>query len=195
MSESNRVSIMKTAIRASVRVARASIPADVRTRASHNLAAHLLALPEIASAHVVLAYAASAEEIDVAPAVDALRERGVRVVFPRICGPGELTLHDIECDADLEAGPFGIRQPCETSAECPRDEVDAVLVPGVAFDPVGRRLGYGGGYYDRLLPTLPAAATAIGVAFDEQLVPELPAEEHDARMGVVVTPSRVLRVS
>jgi 5-formyltetrahydrofolate cyclo-ligase len=63
----------------------------------------------------------------------------------------------------------------------------------VAFDETGARLGYGGGYFDRLLPMLRADCARIGVAFDEQVLSEIPAEEHDAHVDVVVTPTRVLR--
>jgi 5-formyltetrahydrofolate cyclo-ligase len=74
------------------------------------------------------------------------------------------------------------------------ESIDAVIVPGVAFDPQGRRLGYGGGFYDRLLPRLRDDCLRVGVAYDEQLVDELPVAEHDAHVHAVVTPSRVLRV-
>ena len=66
-----------------------------------------------------------------------------------------------------------------------------MIVPGVAFDETGARLGYGGGYFDRLLPMLRADCARIGVAFDEQVLAEIPAEEHDAHVDVVVTPTRV----
>ena len=81
-------------------------------------------------------------------------------------------------------------------SEAPRLDalaIDAVLVPGVAFDRAGHRLGYGGGYYDRLLPSLRRDCLRVGLAYDEQVVDELPAEEHDVRLHAVVTPTRLLR--
>ncbi len=68
-------------------------------------------------------------------------------------------------------------------------------MPGVAFDRSGHRLGYGGGFYDRFLARLPARALRIGVAFDQQVLDELPAEEHDQPVDLVVTPSEVLHAS
>jgi 5-formyltetrahydrofolate cyclo-ligase len=72
------------------------------------------------------------------------------------------------------------------------DTIEWVLVPGVAFDIDGRRLGYGGGYYDRLLPLLPRAAARIAGAFEVQLVPEVPAAPHDLSVDYVVTEARVI---
>jgi 5-formyltetrahydrofolate cyclo-ligase len=72
-------------------------------------------------------------------------------------------------------------------------EADAILLPGIAFDKRGMRLGYGGGYYDRLLPQCRPACVRIGIGFDEQLLAEIPAEDHDEHVDIVVTPSRVIR--
>ena len=90
-------------------------------------------------------------------------------------------------------GPFGLSQPVAESPLVEVELVDAVIIPGVAFDACGRRLGYGGGYYDRLLPSLGAGCTRIGFAFAEQILAEIPAEPHDAVVDLVVTQNGVIR--
>lgn len=181
----------KQRIRDRARAARRGLPAEDRDLLSRLACKRLLTVTPVASlasGTVVLGYAASPEELDPVFALDELRDRGVRVALPRISGPGTLALH--ECTpADLVEGPFGISQPCETSSTIGPDQVRVVIVPGVAFDTHGRRLGYGGGYYDRLLASM-RSATFVGLAFDGQLAEEIPAEPHDIRMHWVVTPTR-----
>ncbi len=159
------------------------------------LAKQLNGLPELAIARVVLAYGATPEEIDPLPAVESLRACGATIAYPRIESPGELTLHLVDEESELVAGPFGLRQPTPGATIVDPSDVDAVIVPGVAFDEACRRLGYGGGYYDRLLPRLRSDCALIGVAYDEQVLETIPAEEHDVRLHAVVTPTRVLRAS
>jgi 5-formyltetrahydrofolate cyclo-ligase len=146
----------------------------------------------VAQAVTVLVYHPTDTELDPAGAVDALRAAGAQILLPRIVGPGALTLHEIGALEGLEHGPLGIRQPSVRAPEVPARDVDLAVVPGVAFDPRGSRIGYGGGYYDRLL-TSTEGALLVGVAFDEQLVGSIPHEDHDVYMDMIVTPSQVLR--
>ncbi len=90
-------------------------------------------------------------------------------------------------------GPFGLSQPVAESPLVEVELVDAVIIPGVAFDACGSRLGYGGGYYDRLLPRLGPDCMRIGFAFAEQILAEIPAEPHDAVVDLVVTQNGVIR--
>lgn len=195
MSRTDDVAAAKHAARARAREARDSVAVAERRLAAQVLSHSLLELPELQIARVVLAYAALPSEIDPAPAIWRLRARGAAVAYPRIEAPGVLGVHLVGHELELVAGPFGLAQPSEHAPRAARGAIDAVIVPGVAFDECGRRLGYGGGYYDRLLPTLRPDCLRIGVAFDEQLLQEIPAEDHDATVHVVVTPSRVIRVS
>jgi len=89
---------------------------------------------------------------------------------------------------ELKAGQFGIREPLDTCPEIPLNRLDFVLVPGVAFDLQGRRLGRGKGYYDRMLAAV--RGKTCGVAFDEQIVEELPVEPHDVHVNCILTPTR-----
>jgi 5-formyltetrahydrofolate cyclo-ligase len=122
-----------------------------------------------------------------------LRKRGVRIAYPRIEAPGVLGMHFVDHEMELVPGPFGLAQPSEHAPHVPHDRIDAVVIPGVAFDEQGTRLGYGGGYYDRLLPMMRPECMRIGVAFDEQVLAHIPAEEHDAFVDVLVTPTRIIR--
>jgi 5-formyltetrahydrofolate cyclo-ligase len=153
----------------------------------------LLALPELVGARTVLTYAALPAELDPSAAIAELRGRGVRVAYTLIEAPGILGIHLVRSETELVPGPLSIRQPSHNAPRVAHDEIDLVIVPGVAFDETGARLGYGGGYFDRLLPMLRADCARIGIAFDEQLLPEIPSEEHDVRVDVVLTPTRVIR--
>jgi 5-formyltetrahydrofolate cyclo-ligase len=117
----------------------------------------------------------------------------VRIAYPRIEAPGILDIHYVDHELELIPGPFGLAQPSAHAARVPHVLVDAVILPAVAFDEHGMRLGYGGGYYDRLLPLLRGDCARIGVVFDEQILSEIPAEEHDARVDVIITPARLIR--
>jgi 5-formyltetrahydrofolate cyclo-ligase len=179
------------------RSTRRGLDATTCERASDALAARLTSLADLtdfAHAHTLLAYAALAEEIDPAPAVARLRERGLAVAFPRIEAPGVLGLHLVADASELEPARYGLREPRPDAPRVAFADVDLVLVPGVAFDERGFRLGYGGGYYDRLLPQLRNDCLRIGLAYDEQVVELLPTEEHDVEMDLVVTPTRTITV-
>jgi 5-formyltetrahydrofolate cyclo-ligase len=183
----------KHSARARARRARDGVEQTERRAAAHELAAVLLALPELAAAQVVLAYSALPNELDPMPAVWRLRKRGVRIAYPRIESPGVLGMHYVDHELELVPGPFGLAQPGEHAARTTHAVVDAVILPAVAFDERGMRLGYGGGYYDRLLPLLRPGCVRIGIVFEEQVLPEIPAEDHDACVDIVITPSRIIR--
>lgn len=183
----------KRAARSRARQARDGVEQTERRSAAHELAFVLLELPELASAATILAYAALPNELDPMPAIWRLRKRGVRIAYPRIEAPGVLGMHYVDHEMELVPGPFGLAQPSEHAAHAPHECIDAVIVPGVAFDVQGTRLGYGGGYYDRLLPMMRRECVRIGVAFDEQVLEHIPTEDHDECVDLVVTPARIIR--
>jgi 5-formyltetrahydrofolate cyclo-ligase len=183
----------KHAARLHAREARCALDELACATAATAAAERLLALPEVAHARLVLAYGATPEEIDPAPAVSVLRQRGVAIAFPRVEAPGELGVHLTTASTGLLHGMFGILEPPADAPRAPLSAIDAVIVPGVAFDEKCWRLGYGGGYYDRLLPMLSPGCATIGLAYEEQVLETIPAEEHDVRLTAVVTPARVIR--
>lgn len=165
----------------------------MRREASASIAARVLDLPELAGASAVMVYGAAAEEADPGPIERQLRDLGVRIAYPRVAGPAELAAHWVDTDTTLVTGAFGLREPRAEAPVAPLEELDAIVVPGVAFDEEGYRLGFGGGYYDRLLARLPERTWAIGIAYDLQIVERLPRGGHDHPVDVVVTPTRVIR--
>ena len=144
-------------------------------------------LAERSLAAYVLTFRPMAGEID----LDSLLHEypcAVTRTWPR----GRLTVH--RADVEMERHRWGYLQPTANAPELPLDEIGAVLVPGVLFDRRGGRLGHGAGYYDRLLPRLPAGAILIGVTTSDRVVDELPTDAHDVRMTHVVTEQGVRTV-
>jgi len=188
-----RMAEEKAALRAKMRAVRDAIPPEARQAASQAIATRALELPELADTKAVLLYGATPEEADPALLEAGLRARGARIAYPRVAGPRGLSLHWVANSAELVRGAFGIREPAADAAPVRLDEVEAIVVPGVAFALTGYRLGFGGGYYDTLLARTRADAPTIGIAFDEQVVEGLPHESHDRPVSVIVTPTRVIR--
>lgn len=153
-------------------------------------------------ARLVASYVAFGSEVDLAP---LLADAGKRFAFPRVnARPApHLTLHaapaaGFAASAAWERHRFGQLEPGATLPEVEPAAVDLFLVPGLAFDVAGARLGYGKGYYDRLLPLAREGATLVGVTVDALVLPELPRLPHDVRVGYLVTESgwrEALRVS
>lgn len=141
----------------------------------------------------VLFYAPLADEPDIWPAFHFILQQGLTVALPRMdIGAGCYKACAIRNPAqDLVTGHFGIREPSPACEEHPLNLLDLVLVPGVAFDLGGRRLGRGAGYYDRLLTDV--RGTNCGIAFDEQISGELPVEAHDILVDCILTPTRWLQ--
>ena len=137
-------------------------------------------------------------EADPALALAAARTRGAVVVYPRInligATPPRLRFHRADSAGDLVPGPFGLRQPAPTCPELPLERIDVMLTPGLAFDLDGRRLGFGGGYYDEVAARLRggagAGAVLIGFGYEFQIVPRCPAGGGDVAIHWVVTDQR-----
>jgi len=192
----------KAAVRRGARAVRAARTDAERAAAEQALASQVveLVVSEWADRHVdVTAYLALPAEPSLDLAIEALRERGHRVWVPRIVPP-DLEWVALAPEQQLRPGPMGIREPVGPAA---RDEERAairlVLLPGLAADSRGGRLGQGGGYYDRFLTTL-APAVAGGpvravVLFDDEVLGEVPTEDHDQRVDVIVTPDRIVRTT
>jgi 5-formyltetrahydrofolate cyclo-ligase len=157
-----------------------------REAAAQLLAARQLSL-DIEPGTVVAGYMPMRSEIDPRPLMRQLSARGARLALPVIVArDAPLIFRSWRMDDELERGPFGTLQPADSAAPV---KPDIVLVPLAAFDRRGHRIGYGGGYYDRTLQKLRAAATivAAGVAFAMQEVETIPASRHDALLDIVLT--------
>jgi 5-formyltetrahydrofolate cyclo-ligase len=185
----------KAALRLRARAARRTVLPEYRTARAYAVAERVLNLPEIAAAAAVMLYGAAPEEVDVSVLEFALRERGARIAYPRVAGPRTLAVHWVDDPGVLLRGTFGLLEPPETTPTAEISRLSAIVVPGVAFDREGNRLGFGGGYYDSLLGGPEPVPPTIGVAYDEQIVDAVPHNERDRPTGIVVTPTRVFRRS
>ena len=179
----------KAALRQAILARRDAADAFIRSRDSHTIVQKLCALPAYRAAGVVAAYASFGSELDTAEFLAKILTDGKQLVLPRINRAQRvLELRRVaDLGADLVAGFWGIREPAERCPLQSHHKVDFMLVPGVAFAANGARLGYGGGYYDRLLASLDRRAVRIAAAFQLQIVDQLPEGPHDERVDSVVT--------
>lgn len=191
--DADHVAAEKALLRARMRAVRGAMPAEDRSAAARAIAQRALELPELADVTATLLYGATPEEADPALLEAGLRARGVRIAYPRVAPPRALALHWVDDTSTLVPGAFGLREPAADAPPAALDDLSAIVVPAVAFDVLGYRLGFGGGYYDALLARCSTFVPTIGVAFDEQIVERLPSEGHDRPVSVVVTPTRVIR--
>jgi 5-formyltetrahydrofolate cyclo-ligase len=186
-----KADVEKRELRERMLGARAALTAAERSRAAEAIAGRVAALPAWGSARSVALYAAMGAEVDTSPLAARAVAEGKRLAWPRVRN-GARNLEFAACEvAALVPGPLGTREPPANATPVPAGEIDLVVVPGLAFDGQGRRLGRGGGHYDATLATLRHAA-AVGLAHEVQLVPAVPSEPHDARVGTVVTEARTL---
>lgn len=180
----------KAALRARVLAARDALPAQFRAQASATITGRLVRLEGFPTARSVLAYSSFGSEFDTGAFNAHVIGSGRQLVLPRVDRTARrLRLYVVDdLERDLLAGTWGIREPDpETCREVTIDEVDFALVPGVAFDAHGHRLGYGGGFYDRLLAPAPAELPRVVAAFSAQVVDVVPTEAHDCAMTTLVT--------
>ncbi len=186
----------KLALRRELLAARDALPEATRGAAAEAIVARLAALPGFAAARCVLLTLPYRSEWDTRALVRIAVAAGKTVAIPRVDAATRMlelrTIVDSEFDA--EPGFRGIPEPRIGRPRIEPAAVDWVLVPGVAFDAAGRRLGYGGGYYDRLLPLVPASSPRVAGALDLQIVPRVPAAPHDLAVDTVVTESRQFTV-
>jgi 5-formyltetrahydrofolate cyclo-ligase len=181
----------KAALRDRMRAVRSGIPEAERARRSEAVARALLALPEASDARRVFTVLSFGSELSTGPAIAAFRERGARVAVP-ILGEKRMEAVDLPPGAELVPTSYGAMEPAER-VPVPAEEIDLVVAPGLAFDRAGRRLGYGGGYFDAFLPRLRRGCAVVGVCFAEQLVDEVPAGPDDRGVELVVTDGGVVR--
>jgi len=181
----------KETIRLQMKAIRGSLPAEARQARSAAVVRSVLALPEARSCRVLATFVPMRSEVDVGAVAQDVRARGGRVALPRVAG-SKLVLHEPPAGEPLVRSGFGVMEPPADAPVVDPSSVDLVLVPALAVDEGGHRIGYGRGFYDRLLPTL-TGATSVAVVFDFQLVAEVPVQEADRPVDIVATDVRVLR--
>jgi 5-formyltetrahydrofolate cyclo-ligase len=180
---------VKAFLRKKVTDARDSLTQEERQMKSRSIENRLFLLPDFKAASTIMFFASFRSEVDTVPMIRKALAEGKRVVLPKVKGKN-LALFEIrEFDKDIHAGAWGIPEPHENKPAFLAD-VELIIVPGLAFDERGNRLGYGKGYYDKLLSAFPKTTAAL--AFEAQIVPEVPVTEHDIPVKLIVTEKRVI---
>jgi 5-formyltetrahydrofolate cyclo-ligase len=187
---------MKKIIRKEIIRKRDEIPVDVRFRKDAIIKNKLFTIPEFSSAKTVLFYASFRSEADTAGMIEGSLQAGKKVALPRVDKEKHfLMLYEIKDPGELSPGYMGIPEPLVPDDRLITiDEIDVIIIPGVAFDCSGNRLGYGAGYYDNLLSKRKKKIPVIAPAYEEQLIYSIPVEVHDVKVDVIVTDKRVVKI-
>jgi 5-formyltetrahydrofolate cyclo-ligase len=182
---------LKSALRTLMRERLEKIPPAVRAVESIELCERLKT--QLPSASTILFFAPMSDELDVWPVLELSMALGVTCALPFFNAEkktyGARSLNHLA--TEIVAGKFGVREPAASCGEISLNQFDLVLVPGMAFDLAGNRLGRGRGFYDRLLAE--ASGVKCGVGYDFQLLEKIPTEPHDAKLNFILTPDRCVR--
>ncbi|HEV7936255.1 MAG TPA: 5-formyltetrahydrofolate cyclo-ligase [Actinomadura sp.] len=180
----------KAAWRASLLSARVTLSPEDRAAAARSMRDAVLTRPEVEMAGSIAAYVSIGAEPDTSGLLFGLWKRGSYVLLPRLLPGGELDWATYEGPDSLAPGPYGLLEPtAEPRGPRAVEAADVVLVPSLAVDRTGLRLGRGGGSYDRALARVGPQILTIGMVYDSEFVDALPGEPHDRRVRAVVTPS------
>lgn len=186
----DEIASAKARMRSKLLARRQRLPQPVREQASlavcESLARRTLAQG------LIMAYRPIRGEVDPMPFVHTLWESGIEVAFPVVEKGKGLIVRRTNSPAQFVPGAFGVLEPAPTCPRVDPSQISTVLVPALAYDTRGFRLGYGGGYYDRFLPTLSPLAESVGLTYDEMVVERLPVDRHDRPVRWVVTENRFL---
>jgi 5-formyltetrahydrofolate cyclo-ligase len=181
----------KAELRRAAQALRDALPAEARKAAAAAIAARPFPLT-IAPRTIVSGFMPLKSEINPLPLMQTLAQSGARLALPVVAGRGKpLTMRAWAWGEPLASGVWGIREP---KPDAPAVDPDILLVPLLAFDRAGHRIGYGAGYYDMTIGALRArkAVVAVGIAFAAQEVPAVPATPRDARLDLVLTEREVI---
>jgi 5-formyltetrahydrofolate cyclo-ligase len=205
---------LKKKIRARLLRKRDSITPELKVQKENAIKKRLFALKEYKRANSLLAYVSFRSEVDTTGFLQDVINSGKKLVLPVVDSRNKvLMLYEVKETTELEDGYMGILEPgVRENREVSLSDVDLVIIPGAGFDLKGNRLGYGGGYYDKLLagirdqesgvskkeltpkPQRPGPFL-IALAFEEQLEDKIPSEPHDIKMDIIITDNRLIRCS
>jgi 5-formyltetrahydrofolate cyclo-ligase len=186
----------KKLVRRRVLERRDRLSTEQQERLSASIRERFVALPEVLAANTVMCFVSFGGEVLTRPIIDWCLAEGKRVAVPKVIAPRRMDAFRVtDLATDLAPGAYGIDEPRGDLGlgQVSADEIDLVVVPGCAFDRSGHRVGYGGGFYDTYLPRLRRDVPRVAVAFELQIVDDVPRERHDLRVDVLVTETGVLR--
>jgi 5-formyltetrahydrofolate cyclo-ligase len=179
---------LKQQLRGTMINKRMSVSESRALAAAQKLYPALQELPGLDGMRTVSGFVAARGEIPMEPLLKALLASGRRLALPRVCRDENLMrFHAVHCLGDLTPGAFGILEPKPSSPVLPEKEIDLVLVPGVAFDRKGGRVGFGKGFYDLSLPHFRPETPRVGVCYTFQLVENAPQVEKDQKVDFLLT--------
>lgn len=179
--------LAKAELRRHLLIQRAALtPADIEQK-SAVIAAYVCSLVAFCDRPTVMVYMALPQEVQTTRIIAQARVWNKRVAVPAMQGDSLAAVELPDDPGQLRRGRFGIFEPCGTGVVIPPEEIGCIMVPGIAFDYRGGRLGFGKGYYDRFLSRLPATTYRCGLAFGIQVVPCVPQTSHDICMHGIVT--------
>jgi 5-formyltetrahydrofolate cyclo-ligase len=179
----------KAVLRKQILAARDALTPPARRELSACITPQLLALDAYRNARCVLAYMSFGSEFETAGLAEDALANGKQLCLPRVDpNTRQLALHRVEnIGSDLQSGVWGIHEPHASCPPADLDRIDFVLLPGVAFTPRCDRLGYGGGFYDRLIARFANRPPLVAAAYALQLCEDIPLDANDQRVDVVVT--------
>ncbi len=187
----------KEALRKAALKRRDALPEEQREHKSRRIAEAISKLPEFRAAQTVLLFASYSSEVNTWPLIRQALDAGKTVALPRVEEHRwALSIRRVrDLGEDLQPSQWGIMEPKQHCRLVELDKLDFVLVPGVAFDEQGRRLGYGGGFYDNLLRSLPPGddgPVLVAIAFEMQVVARVPGDRSDVPIPLIVTEQRTI---
>ena len=183
---------LKRRLREQAVAARVRLSPGERATRSHAIADRVALLDGFRRARTVALYAPVGAEVDTGEIARRAAAAGKTLVWPRSV-PGRRNMEFAACaPGEMVPGPIGAPEPPAWARALPPESIDLIVVPGLAFDAAGGRLGRGGGHYDATLAAMPLRTPRVGLAFEAQLVPKVPREPHDVALDAVVTEDRVL---
>lgn len=179
----------KQTVRDEIRTQIASFSPEDRIVMDAQIATHITHLPFWETSSVVVGYMAIGDEVDLHAVLRASVEAGKRVALPRVeDSSGGMSVRYVDdFTAGLERHPYGFLQPSADAPSVPDFTGALLLIPGRAFDRAGRRVGRGGGYYDRFLAEANSSAVTVGVGYSLQLRSHIPFEKRDQPVQIVIT--------
>ncbi len=186
----------KASIRKGVLAKRDGIPPAEKKIKDRSIEIRLFGLSEFRTAETILLFASFRSEVDTCGMISRSIEEGKRVVLPRVEG-NNLGLYEIRDIVELVPGYMKIPEPSVLTEDrkITIHDMDLIIVPGAAFDGAGNRIGYGGGFYDRLLAAADRGISIVAPAYEMQVIASVPTDPHDKKVKLIVTEGRVIRCS
>lgn len=182
----------KRSIRRTMLARRRSLSEEEFRSASRIIQQAFLGTQEYRRARSVAVYSSIHNEVETGLVARTALDSGKYVAYPAVV-EHRLVFRQVPADFTMKSGAFGILEPCTDCRVFQPDDIDVYLLPGIAFDIKGERIGYGKGFYDKTLHRIEGQGRLVGLCYDFQLVDEIVGEPHDVKMDLIITEKRVVR--